>query len=161
MPTNLEIQQRLVRKWAKKIAHDLSINPITDKARFSSLRHSLDLAVTEITYELSEKIKLWIDDRLSKPDGYTHRAKDAWEAIELLKTNRVTEVSFDHDFGNEKIHGNGYDVAKWIEENANVGTLRPFHWKVHSGNAVGRENITRAMQQAEKFWQERRNLIEP
>ncbi|WP_439037769.1 cyclic-phosphate processing receiver domain-containing protein [Agarivorans sp. QJM3NY_25] len=33
----------------------------------------------------------------------------------MLKTGEVTEISLDHDLGNDD-HGTGYDVVLWIEE---------------------------------------------
>ncbi|MDE1348062.1 cyclic-phosphate processing receiver domain-containing protein [Vibrio aestuarianus] len=37
------------------------------------------------------------------------------EAIALLKQGTVTEISLDHDLGDDE-HGTGYDVVLWIEE---------------------------------------------
>jgi hypothetical protein len=38
----------------------------------------------------------------------------AHEAIALLATGRVTELSLDHDLGDEQRAGSGYDVVAWL-----------------------------------------------
>lgn len=94
-------------------------------------------------------MKLWLDDVRSMPAGYDVWAKTADEAIEYLKTGQVTEISFDHDLGLDK---SGYDVAKWIEEQAAYGQIKSMIWHVHSANVVGAALITKAMQKANEFW---------
>ena len=99
-------------------------------------------------------IKLWLDDIRPMPEGFTHWAKTADEAIELLRTGEVTEISFDHDLGPETA-GTGYDVAKFIEEQAHLGKSKPVSWRIHSANPVGRTNIEAAMKSAERAWTEK------
>lgn len=82
--------------------------------------------------------------------------KKAYDAIVWLMTNTVTEISLDHDLGDEEIVGSGYMVAKWIEMKAHEGYLKPLKWKVHSANPVGRKNMEAAMKNAERFWEEKR-----
>jgi hypothetical protein len=55
------------------------------------------------------------------PDGFDIHIKTADEAITLLQTGKATLISLDHDLGQEKT---GYDVAKWMEENAANGVLK-------------------------------------
>src|SRR5439155_2676500 len=53
------------------------------------------------TASLKERMKVWLDDRRSPypdPDSWTWVRTPA-EAIELLKTGEVTEISLDHDLG--------------------------------------------------------------
>lgn len=97
-------------------------------------------------------INLWVDDERPMPPNYTHHVKTAEEAIELLKTGNVLLISLDHDLGDGLT---GYDIAKWIEEQAFLGKLQPFKLKVHSQNAVGALNIKRALQNAAKYWREK------
>lgn len=97
-------------------------------------------------------IRIWLDDLRTMPEGFTHWARTASEAIDLLRTGTVDEISFDHDLGPEEA-GSGYDVAKFIEEQAHLGKLKPMNWHIHSANPVGRANIEAAMKSAEYFWE--------
>ena len=94
-------------------------------------------------------MKLWMDDIRTPPEGFQLWAKDYDDAITLLRTKRVTFVSFDHDLGEGKT---GYDVAKWIEQQAALRFLPKLEWTVHSANPVGRDNIIAAMKSAERYW---------
>ena len=94
-------------------------------------------------------MKLWLDDERPMPDHYDVHVKTAEEAIEALKTKLVTHISFDHDLGQEKT---GYDVAKYIEKRAWQGILPRVKWEVHTQNPVGRDNITNAMRNADRYW---------
>lgn len=96
--------------------------------------------------------KLWLDDVRKPPTDDWVWCVNVQEAIELLCESSFDEISFDHDLGEEHT---GYDLACWIEEQALKGKLKPLKWKVHSANPVGRENIKRAMEKADEFWQQR------
>lgn len=98
-------------------------------------------------------MRLYLDDLRPTPASvwydaalpFTHSPKTAWEAIELLKTGEVDFISFDHDLGPAEA-GTGYDVARWIEEQAGTNPdFRVPDWSVHSANPVGAGNIQRAM----------------
>lgn len=93
---------------------------------------------------------MWLDDERPMPSGYTHHVKTANEAIELLKTGKVVTCSLDHDLGDG--NGTGYDVAKWIEQQAHAGMLPKIRCKVHSQNPAGARNIKLALQSAYKAW---------
>jgi len=99
-------------------------------------------------------MKLWLDDTRPMPLDYDVHVATAHAAISILQTGKVTFISFDHDLGHDK-NGTGYDVAKWIEENAYSGMLRPMKWQVHSANPIGRTNIEKAMHNAERFWSDK------
>jgi|688.fasta_scaffold104579_1 hypothetical protein len=59
-------------------------------------------------------MKVYLDDERTTPEGWT-RVYWPSEAIELLQTGQVTELSLDHDLGNDA-RGTGYDVVLWVEE---------------------------------------------
>ena len=90
-------------------------------------------------------MRLYLDDLRVTPNDFDLRAYTAAEAIDMLKANRVDLISFDHDLGEPEC-GTGYDVARWIEEQAytNPDFTVP-DWIVHSANPVGAGNIHRAM----------------
>jgi hypothetical protein len=95
-------------------------------------------------------MKIYLDDLRPCLAGYVP-AYTAGQAISLLKTGQVSEISFDHDLGPEEA-GTGYQVAKFIEESAFSGTLTRLTYKIHSANPVGRLNIDAAMRNAVRFW---------
>lgn len=96
-------------------------------------------------------MRIWLDDERPMPPEYDTYCRTAEEAIELLKTNQVTDISLDHDLGTG--YSTGYEVAKWIEENAINGTLKPIqHLHVHSQNPVGKQNIKMALRNAKLHW---------
>jgi hypothetical protein len=78
--------------------------------------------------------------------------KTADAAISRLKTNSVVWISLDHDLGTT---ATGYDVAKWIEERAFSGELLPLRWTIHSANVVGTRAMRHALENADKYWDER------
>jgi hypothetical protein len=86
------------------------------------------------------------------PVGFDLHVKTRSEAISILATGTVAKISLDHDLGDEAVTGNGYGVACFIEENAHAGTLPRLDWAIHSANPVGRQNMTRALANAERFW---------
>lgn len=93
---------------------------------------------------------VWLDDERQMPQGYDVHVRTAPEAISLLAKGIVKFISLDHDLGEGA--GTGYEVAKWIEQNAFEGTLTPVTWSVHSANTVGRQNMIAALKNANRFW---------
>lgn len=104
-------------------------------------------------------ISVWLDDIRPTPSGYTHTARTAEEAIDLLKTGRVSIISLDHDLGDEKITGSGYDVAAFIEQEAFFDRIPRLLWHIHSQNSVGVKNMTAALTAAEKSWERHGTLF--
>lgn len=94
-------------------------------------------------------MKLYLDDERPTPSGW-ERAYIAPEAIELLKTGKVTHLSLDHDLGPEEA-GTGYDVCLWVEEQVfdrGFDFDNPFIppvMTVHSANPVGRQRMESAI----------------
>ena len=89
-------------------------------------------------------MKIYLDDERQTPEGWT---RCFWpnEVIELLKNNKVTHVSLDHDLGDDK-RGTGYDVLKWIEEQAHTddGYYPPMMY-VHSANPAAKKRMQEAI----------------
>lgn len=97
-------------------------------------------------------MRIWLDDLRKMPVGYDIHVTTAQQAIELLGNKGVTDISLDHDLGQEEC-GTGYDVALWIERQAFLGFLPPLYWQIHSANPVGRSNIEIALNNADHYWQ--------
>lgn len=90
-------------------------------------------------------MKVYLDDIRDTPTGWT-RAYNAWEAIDLLRTGQVKEISLDHDLGDEPTSagygenrnpGTGYNVCLWMVEN----NVFPATIYIHSKNPVGKQNM--------------------
>ena len=84
-------------------------------------------------------MKVYLDDERSTPEGWT-RVYWPEEAIALLRTGDVKEISLDHDLGDDD-RGTGYDVIKWIEEQVVTANFVPPAIKVHSANVSAREKM--------------------
>jgi hypothetical protein len=94
--------------------------------------------------------KLWLDDERPAPDGWVV-AKTAGQAVMFLATNAFSEVSLDHDLGNDALYGTGYDVACWLEEKAYTdSSFRIPLVHVHTQNASARKKMLLATQSIEK-----------
>jgi hypothetical protein len=97
--------------------------------------------------------RLWLDDIRPMPAGYNSHAITAQDAIAVLQGGSVEAISLDHDLGSELGAGDGYQVAKYIEEHAYSGDLKRIpDIKIHSANPVGAQNMLAAIKNAQKFW---------
>ncbi|WAM25794.1 cyclic-phosphate processing receiver domain-containing protein [Myxococcus sp. NMCA1] len=97
-------------------------------------------------------MKVYLDDERATPDGWVR----VWwpeEAISLLKSGQVTELSLDHDLGDDA-HGTGYDVLLWLEEAVATRGFVPPRVQVHSANSSARQKMTLAIARIERFVQE-------
>ena len=82
-------------------------------------------------------MRLYLDDERPCPDGWAP-AKTAHEAIAILSTGKVTEVSLDHDLGPPEA-GTGYDVVCWLEERAHTDpSFRVPAIRIHTANPAAR-----------------------
>ena len=84
-------------------------------------------------------MKVYLDDERETPDGWV-RVYWPEEAVELLKSGNVTEISLDHDLGDDD-HGTGYDVVLWIEEAVIIQNFIAPVIKVHSANSSARQKM--------------------
>lgn len=89
-------------------------------------------------------MKVFLDDERVTPEGWV---RTFWpeEAIELLKNGNVTELSLDHDLGDDE-HGTGYTVLLWLEEQVYVNGLTPPRIQVHSANPSARLKMEAAIE---------------
>ncbi|MFN7891491.1 MAG: cyclic-phosphate processing receiver domain-containing protein [Pirellula sp.] len=89
-------------------------------------------------------MKVYLDDERSTPAGWV-RVYWPSEAIELLKSGKVTEISLDHDLGDDE-RGTGYDVVLWIEEQVVLHGFVPPKISVHSANVSARAKMEAGIQ---------------
>lgn len=99
-------------------------------------------------------MRLWVDDERPAPEGWTH-ALNAGEALLLLSTGEVEELSLDNDLGLESREG--WEIANWIEARVREQSLvPPMSMKCHSGNPAARKRIEatfEAIRRADADWQ--------
>jgi len=84
-------------------------------------------------------MRVFLDDERRTPDGWVR----VWwpdEAIALLEGGEVTELSLDHDLGDDE-RGTGYDVVLWIEEAVATRGFKPPVMRVHSANSSARARM--------------------
>ncbi len=90
-------------------------------------------------------MKLYLDDERPCPDGWVAcRWPD--EVIALLVAGGVSEVSLDHDLGDDD-RGTGYSVLVWIEEQVVLYDFDPPILHVHSANGGARPKMEAAIRQ--------------
>lgn len=98
----------------------------------------------------ANELRVWLDDDLedrAAPEGWVH-VTTAWQAIELLDSGRVVELSLDHDLGDDRENGRGTDVVDYIvgEQEVHARVLWPRDGiTIHSGNAYGRDSMRRTI----------------
>ncbi|WP_439668987.1 cyclic-phosphate processing receiver domain-containing protein [Cupriavidus necator] len=78
-------------------------------------------------------MEVYLDDERPTPAGWT-RVQWPSDAIALLETGEVTDLSLDHDLGDDE-RGTGYDVILWIEAAVALRGFIPPRITVHSANA--------------------------
>lgn len=94
-------------------------------------------------------MKVYLDDERQTPAGWT-RVYWPDEAIALLQTGKVEEISLDHDLGDDD-RGTGYDVVKWIEEQVVTCGFVPPVIRVHSANVSARTKMELGIRSIERL----------
>ena len=94
-------------------------------------------------------MKVYLDDERTTPDGWV-RVYWPEEAIALLETGEVVEISLDHDLGDDD-RGTGYDVVLWIEEAVATNGFCPPHIRVHSANPSARQKMELGIQNIQRL----------
>lgn len=90
-----------------------------------------------------------MDDERQTPPGWIR----VWwpdEAIRLLEDGNVTEISLDHDLGDDA-RGTGYDVIRWIEDAVALRGFVPPVIHVHSANSSARERMRLGIESIERL----------
>lgn len=88
-------------------------------------------------------MKIYLDDERQTPPGWV-RCYWPDEVIELLKNNTVTELSLDHDLGDDQ-RGTGYDVLVWLEEQVILHNYPIPAITVHSSNPSAKRKMLSAI----------------
>ena len=98
-------------------------------------------------------MRVYLDDERVTPDGWI-RVYWPEEAIALLESGQVEEISLDHDLGDDE-HGTGYDVVLWIEEAVALRGFKPPRMFVHSANSSAKEKMLSGIQTIEALFRGR------
>jgi len=98
-------------------------------------------------------MRVYLDDERATPDGWI-RVYWPEEAIALLESGQVEEISLDHDLGDDE-HGTGYDVVLWIEEAVALRGFKPPRMFVHSANSSAKEKMLSGIQAIEALFRGR------
>lgn len=104
-------------------------------------------------------MKVYLDDERPTPAGWV-RAYWPQEVIALLVTGQVTDLSLDHDLGDDA-RGTGYDVIRWLEEAVATTALIPPSITVHSANPAGRKRMTAGIESIGRFVSARAAAVVP
>ena len=94
-------------------------------------------------------MRVYLDDERDTPPGWV---RTYWpeQTIALLATGAVTELSLDHDLGDDA-RGTGYDVLLWIERAvAERGFVAP-RLRVHSANPAARLRMRAAIEAIQRL----------
>jgi len=94
-------------------------------------------------------IKIWLDDVRPAPFGWT-RCYWPDEVIRILETETVSEISLDHDLGDDSM--TGYAVLLWIEEAVHTSDYIPPKINIHSANPVAKEKMLKAVTSIDKYF---------
>ncbi len=94
-------------------------------------------------------MRVYLDDERPTPDGWV-RVYWPNEAVALLETGDVVEISLDHDLGDDE-RGTGYDVLLWIEEAVALRGFAPPTMLVHSANSSARQKMEAAIATIERL----------
>ena len=92
-------------------------------------------------------MKIYLDDERKCPNGWV-LTKTATTAIWLLKNNKVTEISLDHDLGLDDETGN--DVILWIEKMVYTTDYIPPKIHIHTANSSARVKMELAKKSIER-----------
>lgn len=94
-------------------------------------------------------MKIFLDDIRPAPQGWK-LVRWPQEAISLLMTGAVTNLSLDHDLGDDK-RGTGYDVIIWLERAVVDYGIVPPKIKVHSANIAARKRMEQGIFSIERL----------
>lgn len=124
---------------------------ITSKSKLRNIELVGDLvyATNALPDPASIALRVFLDDERTTPEGWV-RVYWPNEAIELLETGAVVEISLDHDLGDDE-RGTGYDVVLWIEEAVALRGFVPPKISVHSANSSAREKMEAGIRAIEKL----------
>lgn len=99
-------------------------------------------------------LKIYLDDERTPPDGWV-LARWPDEVVSMMESEEVSEISLDHDLGDDD-RGTGYDVVLWVEERVFTDpNFVPPKMHVHSANVSARNKMEMGISRIERKVRER------
>ena len=98
-------------------------------------------------------MRVFLDDERRPPEGW-RLVRWPEEAIALLQSGDVEEISLDHDLGDDD-HGTGYDVITWIERAVVEEGFRAPVIYVHSANSAARRRMDAGIESIKRLMRSR------
>ena len=98
-------------------------------------------------------MKVFLDDIRPAPIGWK-LVRWPQEAISLLMTGAVSDLSLVHDLGNDK-RGTGYDVITWLEKAVIDYGIVPPNMKIHSANIAARKRMEQGIYSIKRLYRTR------
>ena len=95
----------------------------------------------QLNIRKDNRIKVYLDDERSAPDGWVH-VKTPAQTIALLETGEVSHLSLDHDLGDDENIGTGYDVVLWMEEQVFLSDRKNYYNALGTPEQVPRTRFT-------------------
>jgi len=102
-------------------------------------------------------MKVYLDDERTQPVGWILTTTPK-ATINLLKTNKVTDLSLDHDLGDDKKIGTGYDVLLWIEKQVYLKKFKSPKIKIHTANNSARIKMELAVKSINRLSENKLSL---
>jgi hypothetical protein len=97
-------------------------------------------------------MKIWLDDKRPMPKEFDTHCVSAFEAIDLIKTGKVTKIGLDHDLGSVDLVGNGHIVSDYIEEAAYFNSMPRLEWSIQSSNGPEVLRMKLTLERADIYW---------
>lgn len=94
-------------------------------------------------------MNVYLDDERPIPPGWIG-ARWPEEVIQMLETGQVTELSLDHDLGDDE-HGTGYTVILWIEEAVATRGFVPPTITAHTSNASALQKMQHGIESIKRL----------
>lgn len=123
------------------------------KILFLLIFNSLKLKIKYCLNLNKKSIKVFLDDERLTPEGWI-RTYTPTQTIEHIKRYKVSHLSLDHDLGDDKRIGTGYDVLVYLEKQVYNNRNYPLPIiTIHSANPSARQRMLLAVKSIERLKQ--------
>lgn len=103
--------------------------------------------------ETQGPITAYLDDNRPTPDNFDVHVYDSEHLMEMLSYKNITHISLDNDLG-PYCHVEGYQVARFLEEQAFENKIPKLQIQIHSANTVASKEMQQAIAKCNEFWEQ-------